>query len=218
MATTAPDVAAAMDRMYRRQRHVYDLTRKYFLFGRDRMLDALAPSPGARVCEIGCGTARNLIRLARRHPAVALYGIDASAEMLKTADAAIARAGLDARIRTRRGLAETLDPRASFGLDRPFDGVICCYALSMMPAWQSALTQALAALKPGGRLDIVDFWLDQALPAWLRGALGAWLARFDVTPRPELAETLRRLAAGHGGHLTVARVLGGYAFHITYWK
>ena len=71
--------AATMDRMYRHQRHVYDATRKFYLFGRDRLIRELAPAPGDRLLEIGCGTARNLIRVARRHPQVALYGIDASA-------------------------------------------------------------------------------------------------------------------------------------------
>jgi S-adenosylmethionine-diacylgycerolhomoserine-N-methlytransferase len=210
------DVAAAMDRMYRHQRHVYDLTRKFYLFGRDRLIASLAPKPGDRLLEIGCGTARNLIRLARRHPEVALYGIDASAEMLKTADAAIARAGLSERITTRRCLAERVDAKATFELDRPFDGVMCCYALSMMKAWPTAIEGALATLKPGGRLDIVDFWNDW--PVWARQPLAAWLALFDVTPRPEVAERLRQRAARRGGHLTVARLLGGYAFHITYWK
>ena len=209
------DAAAAMDRMYRHQRHVYDMTRKFYLFGRDRLISELAPAPGDRLLEIGCGTARNLIRVARRHPQVALYGIDASAEMLKTADAAILRAGLGPRITTQRCLAEAVDPR-TFGLDRPFDGVMCCYSLSMMPAWPTALESALANLKPGGRLDIVDFWNDW--PVWAREPLGAWLRLFDVTPRPELAERLRQRAVRRGGHLSVARLLGGYAFHLTYWK
>jgi S-adenosylmethionine-diacylgycerolhomoserine-N-methlytransferase len=210
------DAAAAMDRMYRHQRHVYDLTRKFYLFGRDRLIDNLRPRPGERICEIGCGTARNLIRLARRFPAIELYGIDASAEMLKTADAAIARTGLGTRIRTQRCLAETLDARTSFALDEPFDGVLCCYTLSMMAAWPTVIEGALANLKPGGRLDIVDFWNDW--PAWARQPLAAWLAAFDVTPRPELALRLRERATRRGGHLTVERLLGGYAFHITYWK
>ncbi|MEJ0071516.1 MAG: class I SAM-dependent methyltransferase [Pseudomonadota bacterium] len=62
------------------------------------MIRQLAPRPQDRICEIGCGTARNLIRLARHYPTIRLYGIDASAEMLKTADLAIARAGLGTRI------------------------------------------------------------------------------------------------------------------------
>jgi S-adenosylmethionine-diacylgycerolhomoserine-N-methlytransferase len=214
----AADAAAAMDRMYRHQRHVYDLTRKFYLFGRDRVIAELAPRPNARVCEIGCGTARNLIRLARRYPAIRLYGIDASAEMLKTAEAAIARAGLSDRIETRCCLAEQLDPTRTFALGEKFDSVLCSYALSMIPGWRDVLTRALATLKPGGRLDVVDFWNDTSLPGWVRRPLRAWLALFDVTPRPEIADRLRELAAAQGGHLVIARILGGYAFHITYWK
>ena len=40
-ATRRPEAggqAAAMDRMYRLTRHVYDATRRYYLLGRDRML------------------------------------------------------------------------------------------------------------------------------------------------------------------------------------
>ena len=31
-----------MDRIYRHQRHIYDPTRKYYLLGRDRLIDGLA--------------------------------------------------------------------------------------------------------------------------------------------------------------------------------
>ena len=34
---TGFDQAEQMDRMYRYQRHIYDLTRKYYLLGRDRI-------------------------------------------------------------------------------------------------------------------------------------------------------------------------------------
>src|SRR5271154_134301 len=72
------DAAGLMDRMYRRQRHVYDLTRKFYLLGRDQLIDTLAPPVGARVLEIGCGTGRNLIRAALQYPAMGAYGIDIS--------------------------------------------------------------------------------------------------------------------------------------------
>ena len=45
--------ASAMDRMYRRQRHIYDASRKFYLLGRDRVIDALAPPAGGSVLEIG---------------------------------------------------------------------------------------------------------------------------------------------------------------------
>ena len=37
-AIGARDHAALMDTVYRGQRHIYDATRKYFLFGRDRLI------------------------------------------------------------------------------------------------------------------------------------------------------------------------------------
>ena len=40
------DAAALMDRMYRHQRHVYDLTRKYYLAGRDEAIARLRPGTG----------------------------------------------------------------------------------------------------------------------------------------------------------------------------
>src|SRR5271163_945163 len=85
------DAAGSMDRMYRRQRHIYDFTRKFYLLGRDRLIDGLAPPTGARVLEVGCGTGRNLIRAARRHPAIRGYGVDISEEMLSTARVRIER-------------------------------------------------------------------------------------------------------------------------------
>lgn len=210
------DAAAAMDRMYRHQRHVYDLTRKFYLIGRDRLLDRLAPNARDQLCEIGCGTARNLIRLARRHPGLRLFGVDASAEMLRTAQAAVGRAGLAGRITLARCLATELDPVATFKLDRPFDGVICSYSLSMMTDWRAALLRALLTLRPGGRLDVVDFWVDDRWPGWLRRPLLDWLALFDVIPRPEIADTLRELASRGNAQLSVEPVLGGYAFQLTY--
>ena len=57
-----------MNRMYRRQRYIYDGTRRYYLLGRDQLIAGLRPVPGASVLEIGCGTGRNLVLAARLHP------------------------------------------------------------------------------------------------------------------------------------------------------
>ncbi len=57
--------AALMDGVYRRQRHFYDLTRKYYLLGRDRMIAGLGVPPNGTVLELGCGTGRNIILAAR---------------------------------------------------------------------------------------------------------------------------------------------------------
>ena len=76
--------AARMDAIYARQRHFYDLTRKYYLLGRDALIDGLAPPTSPTILEVGCGTARNLIATARSWPDARCYGIDISAEMLVT--------------------------------------------------------------------------------------------------------------------------------------
>ena len=99
-----------MDQVYRHQRYIYDLTRKYYLFGRDRLIRELALRPGERVVEVGCGTARNLIAIARRYPEARLFGLDASQEMLKTAAESIRHAGLEGRITLALGYAEALAP------------------------------------------------------------------------------------------------------------
>lgn len=114
----AGDAYTRMDRMYRYQRYVYDLTRKYYLFGRDRLIAELPAQSGEHACEVGCGTARNLIALAARFPETQFYGVDASAEILKTAAANVARQKFESRIKLAVGLAQDVTP-AVFGLQRP---------------------------------------------------------------------------------------------------
>ena len=42
------DAAIRMDRQYRWQRHIYDLTRLPYLLGRDRLIAELRPTVGLR--------------------------------------------------------------------------------------------------------------------------------------------------------------------------
>ena len=178
----AKDHAALMDLVYRRQRYVYDLTRKYYLFGRDRLIRELALQPGERLVEIGCGTARNLVRIAQLYPQAQLFGLDASHEMLKSAAESVARAGLGDRIRLVHGYAENLTP-ASFGDDRPFDRAVFSYSLSMIPDWRQALAAAGRALNDTGRVHVVDFGDLTGLGRVGAACLRSWLALFHVEPR-----------------------------------
>ncbi|MBM3609416.1 MAG: class I SAM-dependent methyltransferase [Alphaproteobacteria bacterium] len=68
----------AMDSIYGWQKHIYDLTRRPYLLGRDTIIRELEPAPGARVLEVGCGTARNLVSAARLWPQASFYGVDVS--------------------------------------------------------------------------------------------------------------------------------------------
>jgi len=221
-ATGPSEQALAMDRMYRFTRHVYDLTRAYYLLGRDRMLGKVTTAPHTATLEVGCGTARNLIKLARRSEPGHLYGLDASHEMLETAATSIAGTGVTTGGRhpiiLRQGLAEELDPRRMFGRDAPFDTIFFSYCLSMVPTWPGAIEAALAALRPGGTLLIVDFWDQKDLPGWFAAGLKRWLSLFHVRYRPEVHEALQELGASGRADVTFESVANRYAYIATLVK
>ena len=202
--------AALMDGVYRYQRHVYDLTRKYYLLGRDRLIDRLDVPPGGTVLELGCGTGRNLALAARVYPDARFFGLDISAGMLETAAVAIRREGLSGRIALARGDASDFDAQALFG-KTGFDRVFISYALSMIPEWQRTVSTALAALEPGGSLYIVDFGGQERLPRWFRAALRAWLGKFHVAPRDSLREVLESESQRIGATLRFETLYRGYA-------
>lgn len=199
-----------MNRMYRRQRHIYDGTRRFFLPGRDQMISGLRPDMAASVLEIGCGTGRNLVQAARLYPDARFLGVDVSTEMLTTAISAISRAGLSGRIRVAHGDATAFDPERLFGISR-FDRVMISYTLSMIPDWRRVLRAAAARLKPGGCLHVLDFGDQERLPSIAHGLLRRWLAMFDVTPRDCLEQELMLLAGGAGAKLEFERPFRGYA-------
>jgi S-adenosylmethionine-diacylgycerolhomoserine-N-methlytransferase len=203
---------ALMDRVYRRQRHLYDFTRKYYLFGRDSLIRDLALRPGERGVEIGCGTARNLIAMARRYPGVTLFGLDASSEMLKTAERAVEKAGLNGRIHLALGRAEALSP-SLFGEIQPFDHAIFSYSLSMISDWKQSLGAARAALAPAGKLHVVDFGDFAGLSPPIESLLRHWLALFHVAPRTEILLALESRGAENALRGADLRTLAGrYAF------
>lgn len=178
-----------MDRVYRRQRHIYDFTRKYYLFGRDRLIDGLALKPGARVLEVGCGTARNLVRIAKRHPDAKIFGLDASSQMLITAERVLEGAAVRAKL--VQAYAEDLSP-SLFDETDLFDVILFSYSLSMIPDWRTALRAAIRALAPDGSLNIVDFGDLKGLGPLGESLLRGWLSLFHVAPREELLNALER--------------------------
>mgnify|MGYP006437092627 CR=1 FL=1 len=204
-----------MNRIYKYLRHVYDASRKYYLLGRDRLIAELVCRPGEHVIEVGCGTARNLIRLQTAYPQTHFYGIDASDEMLKTASKRLKNNKLNTPV--QQGLAQDFDHYALFGIHQP-NRIIFAYALSMIPQWQAAIDHALTLLPEGGELAVVDFGSQAGLPRWFRAILFKWLALFGVHYRPELYEYFHQLEAQGQGKCDIRPLYRGYAVIVRFVK
>ncbi|MEL6874513.1 MAG: class I SAM-dependent methyltransferase [Pseudomonadota bacterium] len=203
--------ARLMDRVYRSQSGLYDVTRKYYLLGRDQLIRDLAPPHGGRVLEIGCGTARNLICAARQWPDTEYVGVDISSEMLRTARKNLKRSGLTGSISLFQGDAEDLSQSPAWD-GAGFDRVFMSFCVSMIPDWQTAVRQALTLLKPSGELHVVDFGQLENLPAPARYALGQWLALFHVKPRKLLRDFFRELDSETGTRTEFRQLYRGYSW------
>ncbi len=200
-----------MDRMYRLQRYFYDFTRKYYLLGRDRLLKEMDVQPGEKVLEVGCGTARNLIILAKRHPEAHFYGLDASAAMLETAQSKIERTKLQ-NISLKTALADQFSFNHTFDLSQPFDKIFFSYSISMIPPWRESILNAINNLKPGGALFIVDFYDQKGLSISFQKLLKWWLAKFQVTFWEGLFPYLEGLEKQSLGEITITPCYRRYAF------
>lgn len=208
------DHGALMDRIYRWQRRFgfYDTTRKYYLVARDPMIAALAPPDGGTVLEIGCGTGRNIVQAAQRYPRVQFHGFDISREMLAAADKAVARAGLQDRVRLARADAAAFDPKAAFGRTAGYDRIFISYAMSMIPQWRGVMAGAADLLAPGGELHVADFGDMRHLPPLSKTAMYTWLHWYHVTPRADLFDAAAQIAASLGGSSEERRLHRGFSW------
>lgn len=99
------------------------------------VIDLLAPQPGERVLDLGCGDGLLTARLAALGCEV--LGVDASAAMVEATRA--------------RGLAAEVADGAALNFDREFDAVFSNAALHWIPNYAAVIRGVLRALKPGGR-------------------------------------------------------------------
>ena len=200
-----------MDRVYRHQRHFYDVTRKYYLLGRDPMIAGLNPPERGAILEIGCGTGRNLILAGEAYSGTSLFGIDISHEMLATARRKIEAAGLGKRVRLAYADAADFNPQALFAR-RHFDRIFISYAVSMIPQWQTVMQEAVSHLSPVGSLHIVDFGDLAALPDVARKALYKWLDWYHVTPRNDLFDVAESIAAENNARVEKQSLYRGFSW------
>jgi ubiquinone/menaquinone biosynthesis C-methylase UbiE len=125
----------------------------------------LAPIEGRRILDVGTGTGRAAIALARRGADVT--GVDASAEMLEVARRRAAEAGLGGggRVRFVRGDAHQLDFP-----DRSFDAVVCLRVLMHTPDWRASLRELCRVSSGRVVFDYPSLFSAAAIQAALRRA------------------------------------------------
>jgi S-adenosylmethionine-diacylgycerolhomoserine-N-methlytransferase len=141
----------AVEKYYRFHSRIYDATRWSFLFGRTAIVKHFSGGAPRNILEVGCGTGRNLVELARRFPQAQVTGVDLSATMLDLARKKTAGFGPRVQLLHQAYTAPLSDPPG-------YDLVLFSYALSMFnPGYDTALAAARRDLVPGGQIAVVDF-------------------------------------------------------------
>lgn len=194
-ATSRPDAdrdehRAFLNKYYGLSRGVYDLTRRYFLLGREAMLKHLARDRWSSLVEVGPGTGRNLAKLKALRPEAELGGIEASDAMLEHAAKKVPWAKMV------HGFAEDADIEAIFG--KAPDRILFAYCLSMVQEPLKALEHCRRALPPHGEVIVVDFGDLAGLPTLPRKALRAFLDSFHVYELPDAELSKQCLSETHG--------------------
>lgn len=165
MSWEQPDLAT-IRRRYRWVARVYPFFNLVFALPpgiRKRAVGRLHLEPGSTVVELGCGTGLNLPLLSEGvGPAGRVVGIDATQEMLDRARALCARGGLS-------NCDLQVADAATAPLPAGAHGALFSLSYSVIPDAPMALAHAWAALRPGGRLVV----LDARVPAGRERSIGA---------------------------------------------
>jgi ubiquinone/menaquinone biosynthesis C-methylase UbiE len=123
-------------------------------------LDLLKAGAGEKILEIGFGTGRVLVDLAKAvGPQGKVFGVDLSDQMLRLAKKNLTRAGLIGRCRLRCGDAAHLSYR-----EDTMDAVFMSFTLELFdtPEIPLLLSECKRVLRPGGRIVVVGMSKEEA--------------------------------------------------------
>ena len=175
---------------------------------RERAVEALSLDSGERVLELGCGPGNSFAALRTRvGSAGRVVGLDYSPGMAR-----------QARRRAReRGWANVHVVRGDAGrpgiADGAFDAVYASMSLSAMPESDRAIEAAYRALRPGGRIVVLDAQPFQAFPWTLLNPVVVPLAKWATNWFPDTD-----IPAGIDDRFESARIVtfdGGVTFVAT---
>lgn len=189
------DHAARLESFYSGQAEAYDDFRKRLLKGREQMYQQVPVPEGGMWVDMGGGTGSNLEYIAESVPKLRkVLVVDLSPSLLQVASKRMATRGWS------NAAAIEADACTYQPAEGPADVVTFSYSLTMIPDWFSAIENAIAMLKPGGIIGVVDFYVSRKYPAgnlrrhsWFtRTFWPTWFGSDNVFPSPDHVPYLHR--------------------------
>src|SRR5918998_1335833 len=202
---------ALMRKAYARWAPVYDIIYDKLTEPAARCAVEAAMACGPRILEAGVGTG---LSLGYYRPAVELYGVDLSEDMLRRARDKVVKRGL-----THVRSLQVMDVCRLGYADETFDAVTAQFLITLVPSPEGALTEIARVLKPGGEIILANhFGQDDGPLARVEAAVAplcsriVWSSDFKVSRIERwaraagLAEVVEVKPVFPGGFFKILRV------------
>ena len=179
-STEEPEVVQTYSRRSKRYDSVVKIFDLFSSMGfdipawREAAIQDLHLKPGDTVIDMGCGTGLTFPSLYQKvGPTGRIIGIDISADMLDQAQELISENGWTNVQLTAIDISQYEFPVQA-------DGILSAFALILVPNTSQVVSQACQALKPRGRISILDMaWPENWSIHWRH--VFFWLKPFGVT-------------------------------------
>lgn len=166
---------------YDRLASFYDLVsfKAYYHKARNHAVQQLGLAQGQTVLNVPIGTGQDLEYFQQYlHNTGQIIGVDLSTGMLAQAKEKCAENQWQ-NVHFFNVDVRTLDADwAKENVDGEIDAVLCDLGLSGFPDWQQVIDNLISLLKPGGRIVIMDWYMEEVS---LRGRFIKWIGKGEVT-------------------------------------